>query len=615
MTFGGRVAGGLGGCAALACLVLTLPAVAQRRPAPQPPSGPPPGEWPSSGRDYSLTRYSALDQISTANVAQLRPVWTFSTGALRGHEGNPLVVGSMMFVHTPYPNAVYALDLSQAGAPMKWRYTAPLPGPAPRAPPGESARIPPMPTGCCDVGSRGLAWHPSGKVYVPLLSGELAALDAATGREIWRVRNADPRVGATLAAAPLVAQDLVIAGVSGAEYGVRGYLTAYDAMTGRLVWRGYSTGPDSEVLIDGPANPNYSSHQGRDLGVSSWGGDGWQRGGGTASGWISYDPGLNLIFYGTDQPAPGNPAQRPGDNKWTSSILARDLTTGRVRWAFQMTPHDEWGYGGSNENILAELTIQGAPVKALVHFDRNGFAYTLDRRTGRVLVAERFGPANWARAVDLSNGLPQRDPQYAAPAPSAPPGAGTARRAVPGPARTGICPGSIGIKFLQPAAFSPLTNLFYLPLNNLCMELRISPVSYVPGALYSGATIRMSAGPGGNRGRFIAWDAAAASIAWEVKEPLAVASGALTTAGGLVFYGTLDGWLKALDQRTGRELWRFKTPSGIIGSPIAFTGPDGKEYVAVLSGIGGWWGLGANGAFPDLAAVSNPGGVLLVFGL
>ena len=615
MTSAGRLGGGLVGTATLAGFFLTAPLLAQRRPAPSVPAGPPPGEWQSAGRDNGLTRYSPLDQISTVNVGQLRPVWSFATGALRGHEGNPLVVGPLMFVHTPYPNVVYALDLSQPGAPVKWRYTAPLPGPAPRAQPGEPPRIPPMPTGCCDVGSRGLAWHPSGKLYVPLLSGELAALDAATGREIWRVRNADPKGGATLAAAPLVVQDLVIAGVSGAEYGVRGYLTAYDAMTGRLVWRGYSTGPDSEVLIDAIGNPNYTSHQGRDLGSSTWGGEGWRQGGGTTSGWISYDPALSLVYYGTDQPAPGNPAQRPGDNKWTASILARDAATGKVRWAFQMTPHDEWGYGGSNENILVELTIHGAPVKALVHFDRNGFAYTLDRATGKVLVAERFGPANWARSVDLSTGIPQRDPQYAAPAPSAPPGPGAARRAPSGPVTAGICPGSIGAKFLQPAAFSPLTNLFYLPLNNLCMELRVSPASYVAGEPYPGATIKMAGGPGGNRGRFIAWDAAAASIAWEVKEPLAVASGALTTAGGLVFYGTLDGWLKALDQKSGRELWRFKTPSGIIGSPIAFSGPDGKQYIAVVSGIGGWWWLGASGAFPDIATLSNPGGVLLVFGL
>jgi lanthanide-dependent methanol dehydrogenase len=600
--------------AALMVTVLSAPLVAQRRPAPAAPAGPAPGEWQVAGRDAGLTRYSPLDQITAANVGTLRPVWTFSTGAIRAHEGNPLVVGAVMYVHTPYPNTVFALDLSQPGAPIKWKYAGPLPAPTSRPVPGESPRAPLLPTGCCDVGSRGVAWHPSGKIYVPLLSGELVALDATTGREIWRVRNTDPKTGGTLAAAPLVAGDLVIVGVSGAEYGVRGHLTAYDALTGRLAWRGYSTGPDTEVLIDGTANPHYSSHQGRDLGVSTWTGEGWRQGGGTTSGWISHDPELGLVFYGTDQPAPGNPAQRPGDNKWTSAIIARDVATGRVRWAFQMTPHDEWGYGGSNENILAELTVRGTAIKALVHFDRNGFAYTLDRSTGRVLVAEKYGPANWARSVDLSSGLPQRDPRYAAPAPSAPPAPG-ARRGPAGPVTEGICPASIGAKFLQPAAFSPLTGLFYVPLNNLCMELRTAAAVYTAGQPYHGAQIGVTAGPGGNRGRFIAWDATAATIAWEVKEPMSVAGGALATAGGLVFYGTMEGWLKALDQRTGRELWRFKTPSGIVGSPIAFSGPDGKQYIAILSGMGGWWGQGGHGAFPDLDATTNPGGVLLVFGL
>ena len=168
---------------------------------------------------------------------------------------------------------------------------------------------------------------------------------------------------------------------------------------------------------------------------------------------------------------------------------------------------------------------------------------------------------------------------------------------------------------MQPAAFSPLTNLFYVPLNNLCMDLTTGPAAYLAGQPYAGSSIRMTVGPGGTRGRFIAWDGALATIAWEIKEPLAVAGGVLATAGGLVFYGTMDGWLKAVDHQNGRELWKFKTPSGIIGSPIAFQGPDGKQYIAVLAGMGGWWGLGGNGAFPDLASITNPGGVLMVFGL
>lgn len=577
--------------------------LAQRAGATPTSPGPPQGEWSLPGRDNALTRFSPLDQITTANIAQLRPVWTFSTGALRAHEGNPLVIGSTLFVHTPYPNQVFALDLAQPGAPLKWRYAAPVPRNAPTPQ-----------TGCCDVGSRGLAYHPSGKLYVPLLAGELAALDAESGKEIWRVRNADPRAGASMAGAPLVVRDLVIVGVSGAEYGVRGHLTAYDALSGRLLWRGWSTGPDSEVLLEGPANPAYPSHQGRDLGVSTWPQDGWRQGGGTTSGWLSYDPALDLVYYGTDQPAPGNPALRPGENKWTATIFARNAGTGRVRWAYQVTPHDEWGFGGSNENILVDLTLGGIIQKVLVHFDRNGFAYTLDRATGRVLLAEKYGPANWARVIDVPSGSPQTDPRYSAPV-AAPAVRAPASRAAAPPTTSGICPGSIGAKSLQPAAFSPLTNLFYVPLNNLCMDLRTGPASYVAGQPFAGATSKLTVGPGATRGRFIAWDAASATIAWEIKEPLAVAGGALATAGGLVFYGTMEGWLKAVDQKNGKELWRFKTPSGIVGNPIAFQGPDGKEYVAILCGMGGWWGLGGNGAFPDLPSVTNPGGVLMVFGL
>jgi PQQ-dependent dehydrogenase (methanol/ethanol family) len=528
-------------------------------------------------------------------------VWSFSTGVLGAHEGNPLVIGATMYLQTPYPNTVYALDLAKPGAPIAWKYAAP-----------GATRAAPLPTGCCDAGNRGLAYHSSGKIFAPLLSGELAAIDAATGREIWRVRNADPRTGGTLSGAPLVAGNLVIVGISGAEYGVRGYLSAYDALTGRLVWRGYSTGPDTEVLLDGPGNPAYASHQGRDLGVSTWIGESWRQGGGTTSGWLSFDPAANLVFYGTDQPAPGNPALRPGDNKWTSSLIARDAATGRVRWALQITPHDEWGYGGANESILADLTVRGAPVKALVHFDRNGFAYTIDRIVGKILLAEKYGPVNWARTVDQTNGIPQRDPAFAAPATSTAPA--RPRGATP-PSGPTICPSSMGTKFLQPAAHSPVTGMFYVPLNNLCMTMTTQAVAHEPGRLYSGVQARMSAGPGGNRGRFIAWDATTGTISWENREPLAVAGGALATAGGLVFYGTLDGWLKAVDERSGRELWKFKTPSGIVGSPIAFSGPDGKEYIAVVAGVGGWWGLGGNGAFSDLVNVTTPGGVLMVFGL
>lgn len=555
-----------------------------------------------AGRDFGLTRFSPLDQITAENVAGLRPAWSFSTGVLGPHEGSPLVVGTTMFVHAPYPNTVYALDLRAPGAPIRWRYLAPA----------AARRTAPL-TGCCDTGSRGLAWHPSGRLLVPLLTGQLAALNAETGREIWRVRHTEPAAGATLPGAPLVVGDLVIVGTAGAGYGVRGHISAYEVATGRLVWRGYTTGPDADVLTDGITNQHYASHQGRELGASSWPSGLWQTGGGTVSGWLSYDRELDLVFHGTDEPAPGNPAQRAGDNKWTSSIIAREAKTGRVRWAYQVTPHDEWGYGAGNENILVDLTVGGARTPALVHFDRNGFAYTIARATGKVLVAQPYGPVNWAAKLDESTGLPVRAPAFAAP-PPAPPASGPGRRPPP-PTTSAICPAAIGGKHLQPAAYSPVTGLFYVPASNLCMDLSTETVTYAAGRPFAGANTRMTAGPGGNRGRLLAWDASTATVAWEIKEPLAVTSGVLVTAGGLVFYGTMDGWLKAVDHRSGREVWRHKTPSGIVGSPIAFTTPDGRQHIAVYSGFGGWWARGAAEAFPELPTVTAAGGVLTVFSL
>lgn len=562
----------------LGILLLAAPAAAQ------PPAA---GDWQLPGRDYGMTRFSPLDEINRENVGSLKPVWTFSTGLLRAHEGNPLVVGNLLFVHTPFPNRVYALDLTEPGAPIRWSYAVPA----------ATARLR-VPEGCCDVGSRGLAYHPSGILIAPLFNGEVVGLDATTGREVWRVQNVDRAEGGSLSGAPLVVGDLVIVGSGGAEYGVRGTITAYVAATGKLAWRAFSTGPDAEVLLEGDANLNYSSHRGRNLGVTTWPVDGWRRGGGTVSGWITHDPELGLIYHGTDPAAPGDGTARPGDNKWTSTLFARSVTTGKVRWALQLTPHDEWGYGAANESILVDLSIGGDSVKALVHFDANGFAYTIDRATGKLILAERIGPANWATRIDRPSAVPVRDPKYAT---------GTTRV-------SGICPAAAGMKGLGPAAYSPETSWFYVPLNNLCMSLQTTGATYEAGRPFRGVTIRMGAGPGEIRGRFVAYDATTGAIAWQNQEPLAVTGGALATAGGLVFYGTMDGWLKAVDATNGRELWRFKTPSGIVGSPISFSGPHGQQFVAVLSGLGGWLGQGGNGAFPDLDRQVTQGGVLTVFG-
>lgn len=581
--------------AVIAIVAAGLPVgVSAQRPSAQPrTAAPAPGDWPLTGGDYAQTRFSQLAELTPANVAGLKPVWTFATGSLRGQEGAPLVVGGTMYLITPFPNAVFALDLTKPGAPILWRYAAPTTGPA-------ASRVVP-PAGCCDMPSRGLAYHPSGRILVPLYQGELAALDAKTGREIWRVKNADGRAGATMPGAPLVIRDLVVVGTAGAEFGVRGNLTAYDVASGRLAWRVWHTGPDAEVVVEGDANLAYGSHRGRDLGVSSWPAEAWKRGGATASGTLSYDPELDLIYYGTDRPAGPIAAARPGDNKWSATILARSAATGRVKWAYQVTPHDQWGYDASNENVLVDLELGGRPVKALVHFDRNGFAYTIDRTNGKLLLAERFGPANWATRVDLGEGIPLADPRYVQK---------------PGPT-AGVCPAAIGAKGQEPAAYSPVTGFFYLPTSNLCMELTPSATApaAAPGTPLGGVGIKMGFGPGPNHGRFLAWNPASGTVAWQVQEAHPVTGGALVTAGGLVFYGTLDGWFKAVDAATGIEAWRFKAPSGILGSPISFQGPDGKQYVAVYAGIGGWIGAGASGALPDLNRITNPGGILMVFGL
>ncbi len=568
----------------------------------------PAGEVHMTGIDYGLQRFSPLKQITTSNVANLKAAWSFSTGTLRGHEGNPLIVGNTMYVHTSFPNIVYALDLSKPGAPQIWKH---VPNQSPDA----------IPIACCDLVNRGTAYHPSGKIFIQLLQGELLALDAKTGKELWKAKhpdksNAGPeangyKTGATMTNAPIVIKDIVIAGISGGEFGVRGRVTAFDVNSGKHLWTKYSTGPDDEVGIqNGVANANYASHKGKDLGVSTWQGDEWKRGGGTTWGWYSYDPELDIFYYSVGNPGTWNPDQRPGDNKWSMTIFARKPADGSVVWAYQMTPHDEWDYDGVNENVLFEKGGQ----KLLAHFDRNGFGYTVDRTNGKLIVAKPYGPVNWAKSVDLTTGVPLKDPKFGT----------TSKKNT-----EGICPAAIGFKDQQPAAYSPTTGLFYVPANHICMDYEGVEVKYSAGQPYVGAIVRMFPGPGGHRGRFIGWDPMTGSVKFEIKENLAAYGGALATAGGVVFYGTMEGWLKAVDATNGKELWRFKTPSGIIGNPMTYTA-GGKQYVAVLSGIGGWAGigvaagigaedptagLGALGAFGDAGQFSNQGGVLTVFSL
>jgi lanthanide-dependent methanol dehydrogenase len=536
-----------------------------------------PNNWAMPTGNYANTRYSTLDQINKDNVKNLQVKWEFSTGVLRGHEGGPLVIGDVMYVHAPYPNTVYALDLNNDGK-ILWKYE-----------PKQDPNV--IPIMCCDTVNRGVAYG-DGKIILNQADTTVTALDAKTGNVVWQAKNGQDTSGGkgeSGTAAPMVVKDKVLIGISGAEFGVRGHITAYNLKDGSVAWRAYSTGPDSDMLVDPEKTTQLGKPVGKDSSLKSWQGEEWKTGGGTTWGWFSYDPKLNLIYYGTGNPSTWNPVQRPGDNKYSMTIFARDADTGVAKWVYQMTPHDEWDYDGVNEMILVDnMQINGQPHNVLVHFDRNGFGYTLDRATGELLVADKFDPAvNWATKVDTDPnspqyGLPQRVEKFSTQAN----GEDTNT--------TGICPAALGSKDQQPAAYSPKTGLFYVPTNHVCMDYEPYKVAYTAGQPYVGATVSMYPAPGSdNMGNFIAWDASTGKIVWSKPEKFSVWSGALATAGDVIFYGTLEGYIKAVD-KDGNELYRFKTPSGIIGNVTTYE-HNGKQYIAVLSGVGGWAGIGLAG--------------------
>ncbi|HEY1142391.1 MAG TPA: methanol/ethanol family PQQ-dependent dehydrogenase [Lysobacter sp.] len=557
-------------------------------------------QWTMPAKDYASTRYSTLGEIHRGNVKQLKVEFTFDTGIDHGQEAAPLVVGDTMYVVTPYPNVLFALDLSQSGK-LKWKYQ-----PKPEAAAQGVA--------CCDVVNRGAVYW-QGKVIYNTLDGNTVAVDADTGKEVWKTKVGNIHIGETITAAPLVVKDKVLVGNSGGEFGVRGWLVALDAGTGKQVWKAYATGPDADVLIGPSFKPFYPSDRGKDLGVKSWPPQAWKIGGGTAWGWISYDPQLDLIYYGTANPGPWNDAQRPGDNKWTAGIFARDPDDGSARWFYQFSPHDLYDYDAINENLLLDLRINGQVRKTLVRPERNGFVYVMDRATGQVLSADPFGHVNSIQRIDLKTGRPVYNPE---------------KKTEQGKVVREICPAAPGAKDWNPSAFSPRTGLVYIPHINLCMDWLSVETNYIAGTPYVGAEVKMYAGPGGNRGLVTAWDPVARKPRWIIKEDLPVWSGALATAGDVVFYGTMDGWFKAVDARSGAELWKFRTGSGVIGQPVTYRGPDGHQYVAVMSGVGGWAGavvvanldprdktaaLGFVNATADLKDKTQPGGTLYVFAL
>lgn len=576
------------GCAAQAAEPASQPAPAQSATslsgasfnfAPNDPAG----EWHSQARDYANSRYSPLDQIRVSNAAKLRIAWTFSDGTLHGHEAAPLVVGDTMYVVTPFPDMAYALDLTKPGASIKWIFK---PNPSPIA----------IGKACCDAVTRGIAYA-DGKLVYNLLDDHTVAVDAKTGKEVWRTEMDNLESGATMTMAPLIVGKKVFVGNSGGEMGVRGWIAALDLDTGKQLWRAYSTGSDKDTLIGQDFKPFYDWMKGKDLGISTWPEGMWKHGGASVWGWISYDPETNLIFYGTSNPSPRVPAQRPGDNLWSSTIFARDADTGMAHWAYQTTPHDQWDYDAVNEDILMDLPIKGQTRKVLVHFDRNAYAYTMDRTTGEVLIATPFAYLNWSTGFDLKAGKPivnkEKEPK-------------------PGVKLDNVCPPDIGGKDWQPAAASPRSGLVYAGIFNICMNLTDHEVGYIASTPYDGMEMQRHAAPGGNLGEFMAWNPANGKKLWAIKEPFMTMSGALATAGDVVFYGTADGWFRALNARSGEVLWSQRLGSGVIGQPITYLGPDHRQYIAIYSGVGG-----AATVRADRTKIGFPagGGTLYVFSI
>lgn len=606
--WGGLTSAGSALLAAAALLSLTASAVTQPAEAPQhlpvaPASAAPAddGQWTMPTKNYAATRYSTLDQINTGNVKNLRVEFTFSTGTLHGEEAAPIIANNTMYIVTPWPNYVYALDLTKPGAPLKWQYLAPKVAAA-------------QGVACCDTVNRGGVFLDN-KFYFVTLDGRAIALDANTGKPVWITPLADIDKGESVTGAPFLVKGKMIVGVSGGEFGVRGWIKALDVNTGKVAWTAYNTGPDKDVLIGPDFHPFYASDRGKDLGVTTWPPDAWKIGGGSSWGWMSYDPDLNLLYAEAANPGPWNQEQRPGDNKWTDGIFARDPDTGAAKWYYQYNPHDEHDYDGINETILLNLPINGRMRKVLMHPDRNGYLYMIDRTTGEVIYARPYGYTNAIEYVDLKTGRPIVNPD---------------KNTKLGTIVHDICPTASGAKDWEPSSYSPRTGYMYIPHENLCMDWENVQANYIAGTPYVGANVVMKPGPGGFRGELTAWDVEAGKPAWQIPEDLPVWSGTVVTAGDLVFYGTMDGWFKAVDAKSGALKWQFKTGSGIIGQPVAYKGPDGREYIAVLSGVGGWSGaivpghlnardptgaLGFVGAVADLPQRTAAGGMLYVFAL
>jgi len=531
--------------------------------------------WGVYGGDTANTRYSTLNQVNTSNVGRLKVAWALQLGSLRSQESTPILVGDLLYVTSSHgPKNVFAVD-ARTGE-VKWRYS-------PEVPAGIEQYA------CCDVNNRGVA-HANGKIFVGRLDGHLVALDAKTGKELWKTQVIDHTGGSVITSPPTVVKNLVITGFGGGEFGVRGHISAFDQNTGREVWKLYT--------VPGPG----------EAGNDTWKGDSWKFGGGVAWHIGSYDPTLNLLYYGTSNPAPWGASVRGNDssnigqysNLYTASTLAINPDTGKIVWHYQTTPHDAWDYDGVNELVLADIDIAGQKTPVALKADRNGFFYVLDRRNGKLLSAEKFVDLNWAKSVDLATGRPVENAD---------------KRPRLGFRAKDICPNLIGGKNWMPMSYSFQTGLVYMSTMNLCMDLEGAQPQYKRGAFYLGVEFELGkGGPGGHLGEVMAWDPVKQQKVWGNRDDLLFIGGMLSTAGGVVFHGDIKGWFKALDAKTGRPLWQFQTGSGISAGPMTYE-LGGKQYVAVVSGrtfaIPAFFGpIGEK-----MVAASPEGGTLFVFEL
>lgn len=543
-------------------------------------------QWTTQGGDPQGTRYSTLTDITPANAGTLVEEFNFPTNAKGSHQGGPLVIGSVMYVVTPFPDNLIAMDLTHPGTTL-WTFK-PNPG-------GFSRGLT-----CCDIVNRGPAYDAgTNSIVYTLLDGNVVSVDATKGTQNWRTKVADPWAGETLNTAPIIVNGKVIFGSSGSEQGIRGSVRALDVKTGKLVWQAYSTGPDKDALIGKNFHPYYAKDQGKNLGASTWPGTMWKQGGASTWEWVTYDPVTNQIFYGTSQPGTFNPDMRPGDNKWGVTIFARNPDTGQANWAYQLVPHDSWDFDATNENTVIDLPINGVTHHAIVNFHKGGFAYILDATTGQLLSANPFAFANWASSIDLTTGLPNVNQTLLTHQ---------------GTVTKGICPSAFGAKDWEWSTYSPNTKLFYFGAHTFCMDYEGLLALYIAGTPFTGASLAIyPSNQQGTMGEFVAYDPVKGQRAWTITEPLAVFGGALSTAGNVVFYGTMDKQFKAVDATSGKLLWSAPLECGVASPPITYTGPDGKQRVAITTGLGYLQGGFAGGACPagnwfNNAKVTPPGG-------